>query len=312
MFGTEFASVWRSHLTAERDRDGAAPTDRTPKQDTNLMSKFPTTAAALFAATIGVAAYGQSAEPTQNPQQALEQTMKSRGAEAAKAGDKKIEVAERAVWGLGELPPDLMTKAFDGLATNVRQSELNVMQAANILQLQAASNPDLDESDALGKQADALREVARKIEFREVITKEQLREPFAKAAIAAADYYRAEAGKGVSENDEEKTGYSLKGASAYLVAAHFFADKQPSPEVSLAAYNGDTLAEQIINGSKPTTYEVAKNSDGQGGEAQTASSKQDADAVRSGDKANLPDGTKQAVADLEKAIKSAQQAIGQG
>lgn len=275
------------------------------------MQKMLPTAAALFAATVGVAAYGQSsAEPTQNPEQALEQTMKQRQSEAAKAGDKKIEVAERAVWGLGELPPDLMTKAFDGLATNVKQSELCVMQAANILQLQAASNPELPESELLKEQAEALREVARKIEFREVITKEQLREPFAKAAIAAADYYRAEAGKGVEMNDEEKTGYSLKGASAYLTAAHFFADKQPSAQASLAAYNGDVLAEQIINGSKPTTYEVAKNSDNKGGDAQAASSKQDADATRSGDKANLPYGTAQAVADLREAISSAQDAIG--
>ncbi len=239
----------------------------------------------------------------------VEQAKQQHEKEAKSQGSHMIQVEERAVWGLGELPPDLMTQAFVKLASDPHQAELGVMQSADILQLQAASMPDLSESKALKQAADELRGVARKMEYRQVLTPDQLRQPFAKAALAAAAFYQVEAKRGLEMNDEEKTGYSLKGAAQYLAAAHAFAGREPTPEVSRAAYDGNLLGEQIINASKPLAG--AKGEDA----ARTAGAEmkgQDNGSQSPDDKANLPQPTKQVVADLGQAISAAQKAVDSG
>ena len=212
------------------------------------MCKFTTRVAAVaLAAAFVTPAFADDAK------QGLKNVMEQQKQEVKQQGDRQVQVPEKAIWGLGELPPDLMTKAMDQLASEPDMAKLKVMQAANILQLTAAMSPDNSESQMLMEQADTLRKCAFKIETRQVISKSQLKEPFARASLAAAKYYQASAKMGLQKQDEEKTGYSLKGASAYLTAAHVFSGREPTAEVSRAAYDANVLAGQIIKGSKPTT-----------------------------------------------------------
>ena len=225
------------------------------------MSKLlPTTAAALLAATVSVGAYGQQSDRSSqmngtsgDAAQQIEQVKQQRQQEASAQGDRKIEVREKAAYGLGELPPDLMTKAIMDIAADPKSATVSVLQAANLLEIVAAVDADAPESKALVEQSKALRDTARQIEFRQLLSPDGLKRPFAKAALAGADYYRASAAKGLEQNDEETVGYSLKGAGQYLAVAHVFAEKEPSAQVALASYNAEVLADQIINASKPTT-----------------------------------------------------------
>jgi hypothetical protein len=240
------------------------------------MNRFKVTgAAALAVALMSVPSIAQDTttdqnrrpEATQQPsdsarpdasgdaESALKNVARKMKQEAEAQGDRKIQVAERAVWGLGELPPKLMSKACELIATDADKAKLSVMQAANILELTASIGKDTGESRELMEQAKQLRDVAGKIETRQILTQDQLKQPFARAALAAAKYYEAAARNGLEKNDEEQTGYTLMGAAGYLTAAHVFADKEPTAEVSRAAYDANVTAQQIVRLSKETTVQ---------------------------------------------------------
>lgn len=279
-----------------------------------------------------------SASSSQDAEAALKQVAEQRKQEMEAQGSRKVEVQEKAIWGLGELPPKLMTKACEQLAEDADKAKLSVMQAANILELTASIGKDSGEARQLIEQANQLREIAMKIETREIISRDQLKQPFAKASLAAAKYYEAAARNGLQKNDEEQTGYTLMGAAGYLTAAHVFAEQKPSAEVSRAAYDANVTAEQIVKLSKNTTIKPEgmqmtgnRGQDEQGsvqGSADNSTQRRmERDRQASGntgsdnasnsgssnssnqkqdDKANIPNGTEQVVENLKKAIDSVQ------
>src|SRR3954451_12376467 len=110
------------------------------------------TAAAFAAAVIGLGSVASAQQqPQQQPsqqssadrdsqqsQQQLEETKRQEKTEMRQQGDRKVEVREMALWSLGELPPHLMHKAMENLADDPAEARRAVMQAANIIELQAS------------------------------------------------------------------------------------------------------------------------------------------------------------------------------
>jgi hypothetical protein len=328
-------------------------------------------AASVAAAVIGFGsvASAQQQQTTSDrnsdqPQQQLEQTKRQEKAEMRQQGDRKIEVREMALWSLGDLPPHLMHKAMEKLADDPAEARKAVMQAANILELQASlaiqkadaqaaqqqsnrTSPSGDErissrndstsgqggqgqssssskgvgayqamtggdwsntrDQGLWRAAEDLRELAMRIEYKQALTKDDLREPFARASLAMASFYQRAAQSGLQRQDEEQTGYTLKGAAEYFSAAHTFCQMRPTPEASRAMFDGERLAKQIVQLSKPTTVqkdqknEASRNARGEGdlNDARTA-------AARQADAKSLPQEAGQVIANLGDAIRQAE------
>ena len=292
-------------------------------------TRINTTLAAAVAAVALVAVPAIHAQQNQSggdAGQALEQLKEKQRQEIERQGSRTISVQEKAVYGLAELPPELMNQAFEQISTDPSIAKIRVLQIANILQLLSALGDESQEAQDLQQQARELRDVALKIEFKELVTREELRQPFAKAALKAAAFQQASAKKGIENNDEEQTGYSLKGAGAYLTVAHVFAGKSPSAQVSRAAYDASTLGEQIIQNAQPTTYasmtgdtrSAGRGQDQRGpqgqqdqdGRAQTAGGQQG--GQMSQDKANIPQEAEKVVQDLKTAIGGVSIEGGQG
>lgn len=265
----------------------------------HTISKSSFAAAILAAATFAVPAFAADKKQDNRQDggsaaQALTKVTDQQKAEADRQGSRKVEVQEKAIWGLGELPPKLMSRACEELASEPGKASLAIMQSANILDLTAAIGKDRgDASKDLMKQAEMLREVARKVETRQILDRKELGKPFAAASLAAAKYYQSSAEAGLKANDEEQTGYSLMGASGYLTAAHVFGQQKPSAEVSRAAYDANLVATQIVKNSKPTTVTGETKASGDRGQDKSGDA---------GDKANIPEGTEQIVSNLKQAI----------
>lgn len=291
-----------------------------------------TTAAALT--SLGVAAYAQQQDrdqqrdqqqgATTDPQQQLNQVKQAQLREFMAQGDRQVQVREAAVWALSDLPPELMHRAMERLSQKPEDAVTSVLQAANILELQSAIAAG-QSSERLRNTARELNDIAFQIHFKQLLTQDDLRQPFARAAIAAATYYQEAAQEGVKRNDEERTGYSLRNASRYLSLAHTFAQKEPTAQVSLAAYNADTLGEQIVRNSRPTSYDVtgpvrlsARGQQEQRDQDQQED-RRDQDARPDqqqqqqrgggGEAAAIPQQTEQVVRDLQQAITQASEAI---
>jgi hypothetical protein len=308
-----------------------------------------------FAQQSGDASSNRNSGNSDRPQQQLEQTKQQEKAEARQQGDRKVEVREMALWSLGDLPPKLMHKAMEKLADEPAEARKAVMQAANIFELQASlamqkqgmaqqaqgqqqqeqqKNPAQTDrglgayqasgagdwsntrDQNLWRAAEDLRELAMKIEYKQVLTKDELREPFSKAALSMAAFYHKAAEAGLKRQDEEQTGYTLKGAADYFAAAHAFGQRKPTPEVSRAIFDSDRLANQIVKLSKPTTLQKdlkndAAKSGGQGDladAARTAGSQQGGNAQQ---RQQLPQEAEQVVRNLGQAIQQTQPAGGQ-
>jgi hypothetical protein len=341
-------------------------------------------AAAVFAAAVvgfGTVASAQQQSQPQQPQQQqqqttpdrtheqsqqqLEQTKRLEKREMQQDGDRKVEVRERALWALGELPPHLMHKAMEHLADDPREAHKAVMQAANIIELQASLAIQQAETRAVQQQEDRhepvtgndrisaregaataggasktsvpaeadrgvrsyqaasggnwsdtrdqglwraageLRDLAMRIEYKQVLTKDELRAPFERASVAMASFYQRAAKSGFDRQDLAETGYTLKGAAEYLAAAHAFGQERPTAATSRALFDADRLGEQIIKLSKPTTVgrqnasaENPTNANDQGDTARTAGARQAA--------APIPQETGQVIANLGDAIRQAE------
>jgi hypothetical protein len=338
-------------------------------------------AAAVFAAAVigfgsAAPAQQQTQQEQQQPrpttpdrthehsQQQLEQTKRIEKAEMRRQGDRKVEVREMALWSLGELPPHLMHKAMEHLADDPQEARRAVMQAANIVELQASLAIQKAETQAVQQQEDRhepvtgndrisaregaagspkasvpaeaergvrsyqaasgggwgdtrdqglwraaedLRDLAMRIEYRQVLTRDELREPFARASIAMASFYQRAAKSGFDRQDAEETGYTLKGAAEYLAAAHAFGQQRPSAQTSRALFDADRLGEQIIRLSKPTT--VGRDRQTASGDNAPAAADQ-ADAARTAaareSNAVIPQETGQAITNLGDAIRQAE------
>jgi hypothetical protein len=341
------------------------------------------TAAAFAAAVIGFGSIASAQQPQQQsspdnkqPQQQLEETKRQEKTEMRRQGDRKVEVREMALWSLGELPPHLMHKAMEHLADEPAEARRAVMQAANIIELQASLAIQKAEAQAVQQQrqsdaqardaggvgrtasgddrissrdsassssssssanasrdkgigayqastggdwsntrdqglwraAEDLRELAMKIEYKQVLTKDELREPFARAATSMAAFYQKAAESGLQRQDEEQTGYALKGAAEYLAAAHAFGQRRPTPETSRAIFDGERLANQIVKLSKPTTLQKDQKND----TARTADASGDLnDAARTAggrqpNAQSIPQEAGQVISNLGDAIRQAE------
>lgn len=359
------------------------------------------TAAAFAAAVIGLGSIAsaqqqqqQQQQQTQQPQQQqqssadrdnqqsqqqLEQTKRQEKVEMRQQGDRKVEVREMALWSLGELPPHLMHKAMEKLADEPAEAKRAVMQAANIIELQASlaiqkaqaqavdnqrqdsgnrdsggvgrpaagddrissrdaassssspsssgSSKDASRDKGIGayqastggdwsntrdqglwRAAEDLRELAMRIEYKQVLTRDELREPFARAATSMAAFYQKAAENGLQRQDEEQTGYTLKGAAEYLAAAHAFAQRKPTPETSRAIFDGERLANQIVKLSKPTTLQKDQKNDA-ARSADAAGDLNDAArtaGARQADAKSIPQEAGQVIANLGDAVRQAQ------
>ncbi len=224
------------------------------------------TAAVIATATVAVPAFGQAQERERGRdggQQQLDQLRQREKSEEDAQGDRRVEVREKALWALGDLPPKLMHRAMEKMAQEPDEARKAVMQSANILELQSALSQGQGRGgDRLTAEAESLRELARRIEYKEVLSRDELKEPFSRAAMAAASFYQEAAQAGLQRQDEEQTGYTLKAASEYFTAAHAFGEKQPTGEVSRAIFDADRLSSQIVKLSKPTTYQSEQRGDG--------------------------------------------------
>lgn len=274
------------------------------------MRRFLVISAAAAALGAGYAGAQQQRERQEagSPQQQLEEVKQRQLREFMAQGGQKVEVRQSAIWGLGELPPTLMHRAMEALANDPEEAVRQVMQAGSILELQSALAQG-EQAERLRSAANDLRDLSFRIHFRQVLTQDQLKPAFAQATLAAARYYQAEAQEGLRRNDEEKTGYSLKAAADYLSAAHTFAGRQPTPQVSLATYNARTVAEQIIQNSRPTSYDAGDRPvrlsvrPGEPGQPEQGAERGQAES------ANIPHDTERIVRDLQQAIQQASNAL---
>jgi hypothetical protein len=177
---------------------------------------------------------------------------------------------------------------------------------------QAASGGDWSHTrdQGLWRAAEELRDLAMRIEYRQVLTRDELRQPFERASIAMASFYQRAAKEGFDRQDPEETGYTLKGAADYLAAAHAFGQQRPTAATSRALFDADRLGEQIIKLSKPTTVQPhngsATNTPAEGepntDTARPAAARQTGAAAA----VILPQETGQAITNLGDAIRQAE------
>ena len=224
------------------------------------------TAAATAAFVVGASVYAQQVvapapQPAGDAHGELKEAKEKAKAEVDQKGGQRVYVEQKAIWALGDLPPKLMHMAVEKLAKEPDDARKAVLQASNIFQLQSALAQGTPEADRLRQAAEQLREVALGIEFKQVMTKDELKKPFANAALAAAAFYQQAAKLGYGKAEEEQTGYTLKGAAEYLTVAHVYAEQKPTAEVSRAAVDADRLGQQIIRLAKPTTIQAKTQND---------------------------------------------------
>ena len=278
-------------------------------------------AAAVVAASLSTSAFAQ-AQQAQQPQpiggqqagqaaQRLSEVYEREQAEAQRQGSRRVEVREKALWGLSSVARERMHDAMKHLVEEPDKAYKDIMLTANVLELQASLGKDRQQqqqgagrqgvtpqgeagqqqpqgqqaqaqqqgggsaTDRLMRQAEQLRDLAKHVEFKMVLTRDDLKQPFAEASLALADFYQEAAQAGVGKADEEQTGYTLRNAAEYFQIAHTFAEKRPSVEASKAILDADRLGEQIVKLSKATTGQKQKEeqtakADGQGGDPKQA------------------------------------------
>ena len=280
---------------------------------TLLKSAAALAAATLSTSAFAQAQQAQQPQPTGGQQagqaaQRLSEVYERERAEAQRQGSRRVEVREQALWGLSEVAKERMHDAMKHLVEEPDKAYKDIMLTANVLELQASLGRDRQQqqqgasrqgvspqgeqgqpqqqaqgqqqqggsaTDRLMKQAEQLRDLAKDVEYKLVLNKDDLKQPFAQASLALADFYQEAARAGVGKGDEEQTGYTLRGAAEYFQIAHTFAEKRPSVEVSKAILDADRLSEQIVKLSKATTGQKQKEggtakADGQGGDPKQA------------------------------------------
>lgn len=268
----------------------------------NLLLK---SAAAVVAATLSTSAYAQAQQQgQQQPGQAaqkLSEVYEREQAEAQRQGSRPVEVREQALWGLSDIAKERMHDAMKNLVQEPDKAYKDIMLTANVLELQASLGKSRDQqrggqrqgvtpqgeqgqqqqaqqqggskADKLLRQAEQLRDLAKHVEYKLVLTKDDLKQPFAEASLALADFYQEAAQAGVGKADEEQTGYTLRNAAEYFQIAHTFAERRPSVEASKAIFDADRLGSQIVKLSKATTGQKqnenqSAKADGQSGDRQ--------------------------------------------
>jgi len=175
--------------------------------------------------------------------------------EMEQQGNRTVQVREMALWGIGADVKDKLHDAMDELAENPDKAHKCVMHAANIMELQSAM-ADTEAKNDLMQEAQSLRDVAQQIEYRQTLSKDQLKPAFAKASLALARFYQQSATAGLQRADEEQTGYSLHCAAEYLSVAHTYGELPPNLDVSVALLDANRFSEQVIKDSKHTTAQV--------------------------------------------------------
>jgi len=215
--------------------------------------------------------------------------------EMEKQGNRMVQVPERAIWGMGEAVADTMHEAMEMLAKDPDKAHLKVKQVANLVDIQAAMFED-PAKQQLTQQAQNLRNLSQQIEYRQALSKDNLRQPFAQASIALADAYQQAAKMGLDRQDAERTGYALKNAAGFLSVAHTYAERSPSGTVSTAILDADRMGEQIIRTSKFTTQQISRMGESQNqGEGDLAAYQK-----------RMQDDTRQVIDELGQAIRTAE------
>jgi CRISPR/Cas system CSM-associated protein Csm2 small subunit len=267
---------------------------------------------------MAVAAMGQQNNNQGGGSSPIDQVKQQAKQEMQQQGSRQFQVDEKVAWGLSGQPRELLTKAMKNIADEQHDAKEDIMAAAAAMRLQAAAatGPQQQQRQQLEQSAQQLQELAMKVSYKQVLDKDQLKQPFGTALLSLAQFYQAGASEGLNQQqDMEATGYTLKHASKAFQTAHAFLDKKPTEQVSQALYDAENVAMKLISQSRKTTNQ-AQQANGQTANNEGTGDLADAQAaggIIGGDRAQqqLRTEAQRAVDQLGQAISSANQGGGQ-
>jgi hypothetical protein len=235
-----------------------------------------TTAVLALAAAITVPTFAQSQSSSSG--QSLDQVKQARKSQMQSEGSHQIQVAERAIYGLPEVAKDRMFMAMRHIVEEPAKAKVDMMVLADVIELQSAaaqsggqsgtssqmgSSSVSGSSQSQSQAAEQVRDAAMRIEFKQLVTKQELQQSLAQAAIALAQTQYQLAQQGLQQQDANRTAYPLMYAGEFLGIAHTLSDKKPSDQVSKAIYDAQTLGHQLVALSQPTTGQQSSQASGQ-------------------------------------------------
>ena len=201
----------------------------------------------------------------------VQDVARKRDSEVMDSGSRMVRVPERALIELSSAPRELFHKALEHLEEEPGKVADDVRRAADLFDLEAA-RADGQTKDKMEKCALTLRALGTKVETRQVLSKEALEQAFARALHTLSAFEVEQARTGFAAKDEFRTGQAIRQSNYDLALALVYAKQQPSPEVSRALYDADTIGEQMLDLVTPTTAQLAARTNG---EAQPAADKQE-------------------------------------
>lgn len=238
-------------------------------------------AAAMTVPVFAQSSSSDSSQSSQSQSQSLDQVRQSRKSQMQSEGSRMIQVQEKAVWGLTEVAKDRMFMAMRHIIEEPMKAKQDLMILADVIELHqavaqsgggssqtggsssvagsssdspmASGSSGSSRSGSQSQWADQVRDAAMRIEFKQLVTKQELQQSLAQAAIALAQTQYQIAQQGLREQSANRTAYPLMYAGEFLGIAHTLSDKKPSDQVAKAIYDAQTLGHQLVALSQPTT-----------------------------------------------------------